>query len=49
MRAVFLLTMIGFMAVFTLGGCGIKPSQIDPPQGGNVDYPATYPKLDQES
>ena len=28
----------------TLGACGIKPSEVDPPQGEKLDtFPRTYP------
>jgi hypothetical protein len=32
-----------------LGGCGIKPSQVDPPQGEKNDtFPRTYPNPDYD-
>ena len=38
--------MIFMLGVFTigLGACGIKPSEVDPPQGEKLDtFPRTYP------
>ena len=43
MRVVFIL----FVVVIGLSGCGIKPSSVDAPNGGDVRYPSTYPKLDK--
>jgi hypothetical protein len=32
-----------------LGGCGIKPGQVDPPQGEKNDtFPRTYPNPDYD-
>ena len=38
--------MIFMLGVFTigLGACGIKPSEVDPPQGEKLDtFPRTFP------
>ncbi|MGB4106885.1 MAG: hypothetical protein WBK55_03720 [Alphaproteobacteria bacterium] len=32
------------MGIALLGGCGIKPSNVDPPEGANEgDFPRVYP------
>jgi uncharacterized protein YceK len=38
-------TVISFcIALMLLGGCGVKPSFVDPPQGhANDKFPQTYP------
>ena len=38
------LTIFSFMVLLTLAACGIKPGDVDPPQGEDKDYfPRTYP------
>ena len=43
------LAMLSFCAILTLatlsvGGCGVKPPDVDPPQGEERDhFPRTYP------
>jgi len=34
------------MAMAVLAGCGIKPGNVDPPEGANEgDYPRVYPEI----
>lgn len=42
------LTVLSFcLALLALGGCGIKPGQVDPPPGVERDsFPKTYPAPD---
>ena len=44
-RATFLFLCSLFLtASLALGGCGIKPSKVQPPEDGKpVTYPRTYP------
>lgn len=44
-RATFLfLCCLPLAAILLLGGCGIKPSHVLPPEDGKpVTYPRTYP------
>ncbi len=50
-RALQLFCIVCLLSLMTapLGGCGIKPSQVDPPQGEkNDDFPRTYPNPDYD-
>jgi len=45
-RALWFFRMVCLLCLMTasLGGCGIKPGQVDPPQGEKNDrFPRTYP------
>ena len=36
--------MLSFCVILTLSACGVKPSDVDPPQGEERDqFPRTYP------
>jgi len=38
------LAMLSFCVILTLAGCGVKPRDVDPPQGQERDhFPRTYP------
>lgn len=38
------LAMLSLCVILTLTGCGVKPSDVDPPQGEERDeFPRTYP------
>ena len=40
------LTMLAIV-VFALSACGVKPGDVEPPEGSDGRaYPATYPKTD---
>lgn len=38
------LAILSLCAILTLTGCGVKPHDVDPPQGAAHDnFPRTYP------
>lgn len=46
MRKFLVLSLFLALLAPGLSGCGIKPSNVDPPEGANEgDYPRVYPDL----
>lgn len=43
------LAMLSLCVILTLAGCGVKPGDVDPPQGEERDhFPRTYPELSDD-
>ena len=37
------LAMLSLCVILTLAACGVKPPDVDPPQGEDDQFPRTYP------